>query len=167
MSKDGSKKIVVTGCLAQRYANDLANELPEADVIVGFENYGNLPKTVGGCSGGGGAGLLIPQQARVQVGGASPPFRAEVKRLRITPKHTAYLRVAEGCDHKCTFCAFRVSEDVSAQAVGLDHRRGQGAGGFGRARAQLDRGGYESVGDRHASERWSRVGGVVVRARRG
>ena len=41
-------KIIVTGCLAQRYANDLANELPEADVIVGFENYGNLPRTVGG-----------------------------------------------------------------------------------------------------------------------
>ena len=106
MSKDGSKKIVVTGCLAQRYANDLANELPEADVIVGFENYGNLPKTVGGLLGvEAEPGLLIPQQARVQVGGASPPFRAEVKRLRITPKHTAYLRVAEGCDHKCTFCA--------------------------------------------------------------
>jgi ribosomal protein S12 methylthiotransferase len=106
LSKDGSKKIIVTGCLAQRYASDLANELPEADVIVGFENYGNLPKTVGGLLGvEAEPGLLIPQQARVQVGGASPPFREEVKRLRITPKHYAYLRVAEGCDHKCTFCA--------------------------------------------------------------
>jgi ribosomal protein S12 methylthiotransferase len=102
----GSKKIIVTGCLAQRYANDLANELPEADVIVGFENYGNLPSTVGGLLGvEAKPGLLMPEQARVQVGGASPPFRAETQRLRITPRHTAYLRVAEGCDHKCTFCA--------------------------------------------------------------
>ena len=90
---------------AQRYANDLANELPEADVIVGFENYANLPKTVGGLLGVETNGLIAPQQARVQVGGASPPFREEIKRLRITPRHTAYLRVAEGCDHKCTFCA--------------------------------------------------------------
>jgi ribosomal protein S12 methylthiotransferase len=102
---NGSKKIIVTGCLAQRYANDLANELPEADVIVGFENYANLPKTVGGLLGVETNGLIAPQQARVQVGGASPPFREEIKRLRITPRHTAYLRVAEGCDHKCTFCA--------------------------------------------------------------
>lgn len=99
-------KIIVTGCLAQRYANDLANELPEADVIVGFENYGNLPRTVGGALGVEATpGVLLPQQARVQVGGASPPFREETKRLRITPRHYAYLRVAEGCDHKCTFCA--------------------------------------------------------------
>jgi ribosomal protein S12 methylthiotransferase len=102
----GTKKIIVTGCLAQRYANDLANELPEADVIIGFENYANLPKTVGGLLGvETSPGLLLPQQARVQVGGASPPFREEVQRLRITPRHYAYLRVAEGCDHKCTFCA--------------------------------------------------------------
>jgi ribosomal protein S12 methylthiotransferase len=40
-----------------------------------------------------------------QVGSATVPFRAEFDRFRLTPKHTAYLRVAEGCDHACTFCA--------------------------------------------------------------
>eukprot|EP00951_Prasinocladus_malaysianus_P033273 scaffold328574_cov43-Prasinocladus_malaysianus.AAC.1 len=43
--------------------------------------------------------------AWVQVGSATVPFRPEFDRFRLTPKHTAYLRVAEGCDHACTFCA--------------------------------------------------------------
>ena len=42
---------------------------------------------------------------RLQVGEATIPFRSEVKRHRLTPPHTAYLRVAEGCNHACTFCA--------------------------------------------------------------
>lgn len=41
----------------------------------------------------------------LQVGEATIPFRSEVKRHRLTPPHTAYLRVAEGCNHACTFCA--------------------------------------------------------------
>jgi len=41
----------------------------------------------------------------VQVGEATVAFRPEWDRFRLTPKHTAYLRVAEGCDHACTFCA--------------------------------------------------------------
>lgn len=41
----------------------------------------------------------------MQVGEATVPFRPEWDRFRLTPKHTAYLRVAEGCNHECTFCA--------------------------------------------------------------
>ena len=41
----------------------------------------------------------------VQVGDATIPFRSEVQRHRLTAPHTAYLRVAEGCNHACTFCA--------------------------------------------------------------
>lgn len=134
----GKKKIVVTGCLAQRYGEDLQKELPEADLIVGFENYGMLPSLVEESlreSRGGGAivspfdpasqnrsgssaastsgtsknvitndDLVLPKK-KTLVGGNSPPFRSEIDRVRITPKHSAYLRVAEGCDHKCTFCA--------------------------------------------------------------
>eukprot|EP00892_Ulva_mutabilis_P007495 jgi/Ulvmu1/5117/UM021_0134.1 len=97
------KRLIVTGCMAQRYANDLTIELPEVDAFVGFERYGDLPQQIeqlvnrqeGGNTGG----------PRVLVGSASPPFRSEVDRVRIMPSHSAYLRVAEGCDHKCTFCA--------------------------------------------------------------
>jgi len=100
------KKVIVTGCLAQRYAEDLAAEMPEVDVVMGFEEYKNLPASIGSMLGVAtrpheGAG----SRGRVRVGTSSPPFRPEALRKRLTPNHYAYLRVAEGCDHKCTFCA--------------------------------------------------------------
>lgn len=107
--KEGGKvkKVIVTGCLAQRYSQELADQMPEADLVVGFEQYGGLPSAIRSSLG------LDPtvdldqyaQRSRVQVGSATVPFRAEFDRFRLTPKHTAYLRVAEGCDHACTFCA--------------------------------------------------------------
>lgn len=96
-----NKRLIVTGCMAQRYANDLATQLPEIDAVIGFENYSRLPDQV--------AKLLNPEyeasEDRVMVGTASPPFRSEVTRIRLTRPHTAYIRVAEGCDHACSFCA--------------------------------------------------------------
>jgi ribosomal protein S12 methylthiotransferase len=102
-AENENKKLIVTGCMAQRYANDLATQLPEIDAVVGFEKYGQLPDRV--------HKLLNPEfqpsetAVKVMVGTASPPFRPEVNRVRLTQPHTAYIRVAEGCDHACTFCA--------------------------------------------------------------
>ena len=102
----GKKKIIVTGCLAQRYAEDLAAEMPEVDVVMGFEEYKNLPGALGSALGVSTEPVdATARRGRVRVGGASPPFRPEALRKRLTPEHYAYLRVAEGCDHKCTFCA--------------------------------------------------------------
>lgn len=103
------KRVFVTGCMAQRYGADLSEQLPEVDGIVGFERYGELPATLR-------ATLAQPPDVdaapaadlsgeRVRVGQATVPFRPEGRRFRLTPPHTAYLRVAEGCDHACTFCA--------------------------------------------------------------
>eukprot|EP00186_Timspurckia_oligopyrenoides_P004154 CAMPEP_0182445028 /NCGR_PEP_ID=MMETSP1172-20130603/3293_1 /TAXON_ID=708627 /ORGANISM="Timspurckia oligopyrenoides, Strain CCMP3278" /LENGTH=522 /DNA_ID=CAMNT_0024640723 /DNA_START=50 /DNA_END=1618 /DNA_ORIENTATION=+ len=97
-----ARGLIVTGCMAQRYASELAAELPEVDAIVGFENYSAIPETV--------LRLISEKSAptkasRVLVGGPTVPFRPESLRTRLTPKHTAFLRVAEGCDHACTFCA--------------------------------------------------------------
>jgi len=99
--KDTSAKgVVVTGCMAQRYADELSGELPEVDAVVGFEKYSDI-------------GLRIEeivtksgyQMPTVEVGTTDVPFRPEWERYRITQQHSGYLRVAEGCDHKCTFCA--------------------------------------------------------------
>ncbi|PRW60299.1 hypothetical protein C2E21_1072 [Chlorella sorokiniana] len=108
MKEDGRvKKVVVTGCLAQRYSEELAEQLPEADLVVGFEKYGGLSTSLRQI-------LDAPpqvdmdeyqQRSRVQVGDATVAFRPEWDRHRLTPRHTAYLRVAEGCSHACTFCA--------------------------------------------------------------
>ncbi|CAK0736131.1 hypothetical protein CVIRNUC_000696 [Coccomyxa viridis] len=111
LKKDGRvKKVVVTGCLAQRYADELAESLPEADFVVGFQNYAGLPATLQSALGTDLHPASTVEQdyqrhQRVQVGEATIPFRSEVKRHRLTAPHTAYLRVAEGCNHACTFCA--------------------------------------------------------------
>ena len=103
-----AKGVFVTGCLAQRYADELANELPEVDAVVGFEHYSDLPKQVLDLLAthddeeGHGDATTSPT---VLVGSASVPFRPEEERVSLTPDHIAYIRVAEGCDHACTFCA--------------------------------------------------------------
>ena len=105
-----ARALFVTGCMAQRYAEELAQELPEVDAVIGFESYAEIPAKVRevllaseGGDGAGDAGDAAAQ--RVLVGSASVPFRSEDDRWQLTPQHTAYLRVAEGCDHACTFCA--------------------------------------------------------------
>ncbi len=103
------KGLFVTGCLAQRYADELAEELPEVDAVVGFEHYSDLPEQVLGLLAGSQPadaehdGLVSAPS--VLVGSASVPFRPEEDRVSLTAAHTAYIRVAEGCDHSCTFCA--------------------------------------------------------------
>ena len=117
LNADGrDRQIIVTGCLAQRYGDSLAADLPEADLILGFQNYGqladNLAERMGMPSSSSGASTSTATavaakgpSSRVQVGEATVPFRPEWDRVRLTPRHTAYLRVAEGCNHACTFCA--------------------------------------------------------------
>eukprot|EP00803_Ostreobium_quekettii_P009871 evm.model.scf_2033.1 EVM.evm.TU.scf_2033.1 scf_2033:18171-23166(-) len=99
---ENQPKVLITGCLAQRYGSELAEELPEADLVMGFERYPELPSVLGGMLG---EPAVASASSRVQVGEATVPFRPEWDRHRLTPSHTAYLRVAEGCDHACSFCA--------------------------------------------------------------
>ncbi len=97
------KKVVVTGCLAQRYGEDLRKEMPEVDAVIGLSQYGGI------------GGLLESLALRSEdEDGEGPLYRvadpntacnAEVGRLRLTPTHYAYLRISEGCDNPCTFCA--------------------------------------------------------------
>ena len=99
--QSGARALIVTGCLAQRYAGELATELPEVDAVVGFESYAQLPQHIDALL----SRLAGAAPSRVQVGEVSVPFRVEYLRHRLGARHTAYLRVAEGCDHRCTFCA--------------------------------------------------------------
>jgi len=108
LNEDGKKrKIIITGCMAQRYSEQLASDLPEADLVVGFQNYGNLASSLRTTMGLSTevSPTEFSKTSRVQVGDATVPFRPEWDRFRLTPAHTAYLRVAEGCNHACTFCA--------------------------------------------------------------
>jgi ribosomal protein S12 methylthiotransferase len=105
--------VIVTGCLAQRYPQELKKELVGVDAIVGVTAEDEVAGLVAKVDtrlkklpmAGGGAARAKAAAPKVVVRDPSRPFGAEVGRLRLTPRHYAYLRVAEGCDHACTFCA--------------------------------------------------------------
>ena len=93
------KRVVVAGCLAQRYGDELREEVPEVDAILGLGEYDDFSRVV---------------QDVVETRGEEPVFRigdpdkachAEVGRFRLTPQHYAYIKMSEGCDNPCTFCA--------------------------------------------------------------
>ncbi len=90
------KKLVVAGCLAQRYPQELAKELPEVDLFIGT---GEVPRIVE---------ILQRQEReagrRQYVGLPHYLYDHATPRVRTTPSYTAFLKVSEGCDHKCAFC---------------------------------------------------------------
>jgi ribosomal protein S12 methylthiotransferase len=90
------KKLVVAGCLSQRYPEELARELPEVDLFIGT---GEVPRV---------AEILREHEAntsrRQYVGVPSYIYNHTTPRLRSTPSYTAFVKVSEGCDHKCAFC---------------------------------------------------------------
>jgi ribosomal protein S12 methylthiotransferase len=92
------RKVVVAGCLAQRYSGDLVKELPDVDAFLGTGQMQSIAQVVGDT-------LVRPGQM-LQV--AEKPHHRWVDvptRVRSTAPWTAYLKISEGCDHQCTFCA--------------------------------------------------------------
>jgi ribosomal protein S12 methylthiotransferase len=89
------KKLIVAGCLSQRYPDDLAKELPEVDFFIGT---GEVPRI---------AEILKAHEAQARrqyVGLPSYLYDHRTPRIRSTPSYTAFVKVSEGCDHKCAFC---------------------------------------------------------------
>src|SRR5450755_4801703 len=96
--KANKAKLVVTGCLAQRYSDDLVKDIPEIDHILGSSDFQSISKLLGPARGR----KKLPV---VQV--TTTPeyiYDHEAPRVRIGPTHTAYVKVAEGCDRPCSFC---------------------------------------------------------------
>jgi ribosomal protein S12 methylthiotransferase len=87
------KKLVVAGCLAQRYPEQLARELPEVDHFVGTGAYQEIARIVGEA-----------QARRIVVPDPDFVHDASTPRVNSLPSHTAYLKIAEGCDNACAFC---------------------------------------------------------------
>ena len=86
--KEGGRcaRLVVTGCLSERYRDELKDAMPEIDILLGVREYESLPRLLGGSSDAPHCG---PKSARVLT----------------TPRYSAYLRIADGCDNRCTYCA--------------------------------------------------------------
>ncbi len=108
-SSDRPKKVVVAGCLGQRYPEELQREIPELDAIVGLGEYDDLGKAltgiVGARSANGESTEAEDTSKYVRVTDPTKACTAEVGRFRLTPSHFGYLKISEGCDNPCTFCA--------------------------------------------------------------
>lgn len=89
------KALIVTGCLAQRYQNEILKEIPEVDAVLGTASYHKIAETIEAALRGGGFLELA------DINGL--PF-VDTKRLVTTGGHFAYLKIAEGCDKHCTYC---------------------------------------------------------------
>ncbi|HEY6358276.1 MAG TPA: hypothetical protein VIX35_08520, partial [Vicinamibacterales bacterium] len=102
LKRDGGRqKLIVTGCLAERYRDQLRAEIPEIDVILGT---GEVPGITGALGGRGPHEAAPLTFHRPAAGRPTPPrptylYDASTPRLLTTPAHYAYLKIAEGCDY--------------------------------------------------------------------
>ena len=113
------KAIIVTGCLAERYQDEITKQLYEIDAAVGIGANEQIADVVEQVLGGNGTLELFPDKLSLPLEGG---------RVLSTPFYTAYLKIAEGCDNKCTFCAIpmirgkfrsRKIENLIEEAKGL------------------------------------------------
>jgi ribosomal protein S12 methylthiotransferase len=86
-----AQKLIVAGCLVERYRGDIRKEMPEVDAIVGTNE---LDRIVGLCEGVDAPSDPLPPYL----------YHDLTPRVLATPRHFAYIKIAEGCDHPCTFC---------------------------------------------------------------
>ncbi len=89
------KALVVTGCLAQRYQQEILKEIPEVDAVLGTTAYDRIVHTVE---------EALSSKGYMEIGGLDALPLVEEKRLVTTGGHYAYLKIAEGCDKHCTYC---------------------------------------------------------------
>ncbi|GAA0085370.1 30S ribosomal protein S12 methylthiotransferase RimO [Clostridium sp. CTA-7] len=89
------KMLIATGCLTQRYGEELLDLMPEIDILMGVNDYMKLHKLILD---------FIKGERRILAANYSDENINEGIRLLTTDKHTAYIRVAEGCDNYCTYC---------------------------------------------------------------
>ena len=97
------RTLVVTGCMAERYRDELKAQIPEIDAVLGT---GEVPEIVGAIGGSAPQPLPLLRADGTKVERVRPTYLygADTPRLLATPRHYAYLKVAEGCDYKCAFC---------------------------------------------------------------
>lgn len=91
--------LIAAGCLAQRYQGDLLKELPELDGVVGTGEFGKIADIC--------RDLLAPKKRHQRLWISQPPYLYDelAPRLRLGGQHSAYVKIAEGCNRNCAFCA--------------------------------------------------------------
>ncbi|RDY24733.1 30S ribosomal protein S12 methylthiotransferase RimO [Romboutsia maritimum] len=123
LKETGNLKIlVVTGCLAQRYSEELKQEIPEIDAIVGTGSYQNIDEIIAN---------LKEEKQIVSLNDIEFAYNEDLPRYISTPSYMAYLKIGEGCDNHCTYCIIpklrgkyrsRKIEDIVVEAKNLASR---------------------------------------------
>src|SRR5215216_2053095 len=116
LKKTGNcKRLVVTGCMAERYRDELKAQIPEIDAVLGTGEVPDIVQAIG-YGGTETRGPFVPllrangepiESRTAQPGSRDLPtyiYDADTPRLLATPRHYAYVKIAEGCDYKCAFC---------------------------------------------------------------
>src|SRR4026207_2221349 len=139
LNKRPDQKLIVSGCMSQRFAKDLHNELPEVDAFIGLDQVSELGTIVE---------KMVTQPSRLRDASETHALlfantrptdipNYATPRFRLTPAHSAYVKIAEGCNHPCSFCVIpqmrgkhrsRTPHSVLAEIRGLA-RAGAGEGG--------------------------------------
>jgi ribosomal protein S12 methylthiotransferase len=121
-SESQCKKLIVTGCLVERYSQELGRDIPEIDSLLGNGAYASVTQV---------AQDAANELSRISVGNLEFIHTAETPRVNTFMPHSAYVKVAEGCDQKCSFCIIpklrglqrsRSIADVTAEVRNLGQR---------------------------------------------
>ena len=94
--EDKCSLLIVTGCMAQRYKEEILSEMPEVDIILGVNDYNLIADAI--------VSYFENGEKSSQVSDANAHIEQDLPRVISTPSHTAYLKIADGCDNFCTYC---------------------------------------------------------------
>src|SRR5881398_3411097 len=122
LNKRPGQKLIVSGCMSQRFARELREEMPEVDAFIGLDEVKELGAIV--------EKVIANEDVDLAFGDRRPTYIPDydTPRFRLTPAHSAYVKIAEGCNHPCTFCVIpqmrgkhrsRTMESVLAEIRGL------------------------------------------------
>ena len=128
----GCKKLIVTGCLAERYRTQLQKDIPEIDVVLGTGDVPDIVRAIAGTAQAAPAPMTLFRSPE-DITHPAPTYLydASTPRLLTTPRHYAYVKVGEGCDYTCAFCIIptlrgayrsRSEDSIVAEAEALAER---------------------------------------------
>jgi len=122
LGKQPGQKLIVSGCMSQRFARELRQEMPEVDAFIGLDEVKELGAIV--------ERVIANEDVDLGFTKTRPTYipNYDTPRFRLTPSHSAYVKIAEGCNHPCSFCVIpqmrgkhrsRTMESVLAEIRGL------------------------------------------------
>jgi ribosomal protein S12 methylthiotransferase len=121
-----AQKLIVAGCMAQRFASELRTSMPEVDAFIGLDQLTQIAPIIESLMARERVEEETPENFVTPQPRFIPDF--DTPRFRLTPPHTAYVKIAEGCNHPCSFCIIpqmrgrhrsRTVESIVAEARGL------------------------------------------------